>query len=35
MAKDKWEVITIPRGQSKKFNLQMGYGDSEGESQQQ
>lgn len=25
LAKDQWQVITIPRGQSKTFNMQMGY----------
>ena len=26
MCKDRWEVITIPRGGSKGFNAQMGFG---------
>jgi hypothetical protein len=29
MCKDRWEVITIPRGKSRQFNAEMGFGASE------
>ena len=30
MGKDRWEVITIPRGNSRQFNAQMGFGPPDG-----